>query len=389
MAAPLLPAAGFLPRPAPRAPAARRMRAWKVVHAAEDPGHALSLAEAQAESGMIPSILTSRGRLRPGTPIVPPPPPVSLLRQWRAVRRWRALLQAENSACGADLLHAHCFTAAVAGLSANITTVYDFAAECGAAAGPWLLRSLRAAENFALARAAAVVVHSHGMWDRALRRGVAPDDLFLVPDPLVLPPLRADAPPRAGRVTFFAPGVSDAPSAEMLLRAFSTAAGENAGADLLLETPAAFFSDLAGRAAALQIAQCVRRVAPGERDDTLSSADVVIVGDAALATLALARGRALLAADVPAIREVTPHGRGCLWYRPACDRDLAFRASFLARNPDLRAALGRAGRAHLEATRGPEAVAQACDEAYRHAASRRGRGAAPPAFPGAAALQLV
>jgi hypothetical protein len=89
------------------------------------------------------------------------------------------------------------------------------------------------------------------------------------------------------------------------------------------------------------------------------------------ASSALSHGRALLAADVPQNREVTPQGRGCLWYRAGDDRDLAARAAFLARNRDFRAALGVSGRDHVHATCGPVAVARKYDEVYRHAYQRR------------------
>src|SRR5581483_1934333 len=53
--------------------------------------------------------------------------------------------------------------------------------------------------------------------------------------------------------------------------------------------------------------------------------------------------------------------RGCLWFRPAEVGDIAFRARFLASNPQFRRALGLAGREHCAATRSSEVVAAQYD----------------------------
>jgi glycosyltransferase involved in cell wall biosynthesis len=117
----------------------------------------------------------------------------------------------------------------------------------------------------------------------------------------------------------------------------------------------------------------------------MGEADVVIAatpaddGPGAVLIAALAHGRAILAADVAQNREVTPQGRGCLWFRNNDVQDLAGRAAFLARNPDFRTALGLSGRAHLQATRSPKVVAAKYDDVYRHAFQRRHRGG-PDAF---------
>lgn len=55
-------------------------------------------------------------------------------------------------------------------------------------------------------------------------------------------------------------------------------------------------------------------------------------------------------------------------------RDLAHRLAFLARNPDLRRALGETGRRHLAETRDPERIGRMYQEVYRHAHRRRHRG---------------
>jgi glycosyltransferase involved in cell wall biosynthesis len=97
------------------------------------------------------------------------------------------------------------------------------------------------------------------------------------------------------------------------------------------------------------------------------------------AQAALVHGRALLAADAPAHRDLSPEGRGLLWFRPGDPRDLAHRAIFLARNPDMRRVLGDSGRRMLLATRAPAALAQQYDSIYKHAwTRRRSTGLQPP-----------
>jgi glycosyltransferase involved in cell wall biosynthesis len=297
------------------------------------------------------------------------------------------------------VLHAHCLAAALASVRTGFAVVYDviLPVERALAAKPGScqLRSLALAETFALRKAHATVVHSRAMWNWALRRGVQAGDLYLIPELVNLPAISEKGGAQSqSRITFYAPGIDDAPSLELILRAFSILAGEIEGADLLVETPPEVHVIVAQRAAALELTGHVRAVAAGEREQVLASVDVVIAsgtsseGPSSAAISAFSSGHALLAADVAANREVTQNGRGCLWYRPDSPRDLAFRAAFLARNPDLRAALGRAGRAHLEASRGARAVAESYDEVYRHAVSRHTQGSRPDLMAKAPVLQV-
>lgn len=117
-----------------------------------------------------------------------PPTALSLIHEWQQVRRWRNRFATEIVDQWTEILHAHCFAAAMAGLRGSSPVVYDLMSPIGAGIAPkpgaWLLQSLRVAEQFALSRAAAVVVHSQAMWAEALRRGVEAQDLYLVPDPV-------------------------------------------------------------------------------------------------------------------------------------------------------------------------------------------------------------
>ena len=85
----------------------------------------------------------------------------------------------------------------------------------------------------------------------------------------------------------------------------------------------------------------------------------------------MAHRRALLAPDVPANRDLTPQGRGCLWYNPGDKKDLAHRLAFLGRNRDFRQALGESGRKHILETRSPQRIGQQYAAVYRRAHQRR------------------
>jgi len=276
----------------------------------------------------------------------------------------------------------------MAGIRAALPVVYEVSSPIGASAprpGPWLQRSLSVAESFVLARASTLVVHSQQMWNWALEHGARADNVFIVPEPVAIPTLVPDSVTwlldtvgTRPQVTVFAPHEFTASQAalDLLLRAFATLAGEIDGVHLLIETadPAAF-------------ANCadVHFIRPGDRDRALAAADFVLAGAATegpnlSAIDAYVFGRLLLAADVPANREVSQQGRGCLWFNPASDRDLAHRAAFLARNPDFRVALGNHGRAHLKGTRSYQAVARAYADVYRHALNRHRNSSHPDIF---------
>lgn len=365
----------------------RAVGRWKVTHACEDIEHILPLAEAQFEIGMRPALLTPNGWFDPAVPVAPAPP-LSLVHAWREVRHWRNVFARDGVGQSGEILHAHCFSAGMAGLRAALPVVYDVAAPLGSAtpnAGAWLVRSLRVAESFVLSRAVAVVVHNQQTWNWALELGARAEDLFLIPDPVILPAVLVDntawlisvASTRPA-VTFFSASMNG--EVERLIRAFALVADEIDGAHLLVESDAA--DRVRAEAAKLNVGNRVHPIAMDGRDRALTCCDVVISTSASLAIEAFSYGRALLAADTPDIREVTPNGRGCVWFRGDSERDLAFRASFLARNPDFRTALGGNGRAHVQATRGVEVVARRYDDVYRHALKRHRAGTRPDIFHG-------
>ncbi len=367
------------------------LRRWNVTHACDFAAAVLPVAQAQLEAGIRATVLTphttgcpTQTRFWLGWEFSRP------LQTFRDFRRWRRLLAAETAA-DIEILHAHCLGAGIAAALGEQAVVHDFRASL--APRSWLLR---ATENFTLRRAAAVVVHSQAMWAEALCRGVRAEDLFLVPDPVepcgTQPALslskgalacavpRAPAPATSSSVVLMAPNLASEAEVSMLLAAFAMLSAEIDGAHLLLEVEGEL-AHFAGRESERrELEHTVRLVAPADRFGALAAADLIIVGapreenPGAAAISAFAHGRALLAADVPQNREVTPRGAGCIWYRAGDARDLANRAAFLARNPDFRAALAAGGRAHLAATRGPAVVARRYDEVYRHASHKRSGG---------------
>src|SRR5215831_5258512 len=174
-----------------------RARGWRVLHACEFARDVLPVAEGQVVVGMFPYIVTPHGAgaaelylagKDPG-----PARPLTLLRSWQDVRNWRKAILDCAPETTADLVHAHSFAAGMAAVRSCACVVYDLqdcidelaldSGQCNP--GSWIGRSFRAAEQFVLSRAATVIVHSLGMKDAAQERGAPPENIFLVPDPLL------------------------------------------------------------------------------------------------------------------------------------------------------------------------------------------------------------
>ncbi len=373
--------------PADNPPGQRPVRRWRVLHACEDGAVVAGVADAEIQAGMRPSVMTPHGWYRPGAAEQERPSALSLVHTWQEVRTWRSRYAADAVETWAEVLHAHCFAAAMAGLRGNVAVVYDLAAPIGAGITPrpgtWLLHSLRIAEQFAISRADAIVVHSHAAWLHALRHGGSADDLFLVLQPAEIGDW--EAPPQRGDLVIFAPDVfADAEkgreSLVIVLRAFAIIATEIENVRLKLEAAGGAADTAREEVRKARLSDLVEITAPAQRKWSMTAAHVVITGrpagdePSAAMRSAFAQGRPVVAADVAQNREVTPQGRGCLWYRPDDFRDLARRAAFLARNRDFRAALGSSARQYLHSTCGAIAIARKYDEVYRHAFQRRRRG---------------
>lgn len=393
-----------------------RARAWRVIHACEYARDVLPVVEGQVAAGMRPYIVTPQGagsaELYLSGRGQDQPRSLSLLRSWQDVRNWRKSILDCDPENSADVVHAHCFAAGMAAVRNIGGVVYDLGAcieELAISAGQcelgsWMARSFRVAEQFILSRAAAIVVHSLGMKDAAQERGAAAESLFLIPDPLpfeddvLLPAVTTDDQCLRSRfgldtdtVGFFVPEFTAAESSELrpeqlsLLESFALALKENPKLRLLMESVVAepVRSAIQQCATRLEIADAVLVVDAADSIAAWQSADAVIATgnpppDAVAARradeiclAALCRGKALLAADLPRNREVSPDGRGCLWFEPNNVRDLAARIAFLGSNPGFRTSLATTGRSYILETRNSSAIGQKYREAYLHALSRK------------------
>lgn len=313
--------------------------------------------------------------------------------------------------------------------------------------GACLSRSFRVAEQFVLSHAAAVVVHSGTVRAGVLARGGDEHSVFQIPEPLppqiielLAQPFHPhfdsdaakvecakivaskietnvtefdvtkinDAKPspelsESGCVNFFAPDVlAGAPlqSAEpapglsqeviQLLEMLVLLRSEVPEARMFLPVGDMVF-ELLEKALSLGVAEAVHAVLPDDCARVFAAADVVIAsgnaGTTALRSMILRRP--LLAADCDENRDLSPNGRGLLWYRARDMRDLACRAAFLARNTDLRNSLAHSAHKHLLETRTPEAVGRQYDAVYQYAFSHRKSSGATPNSSGIRLQPLV
>src|SRR5262249_49412736 len=240
---------------------------------------------------------------------------------------------------------------------------------------------------------AAVIVHSLGLQKAAENLGALRENIFVIPDPLPHEDAPVDPVPAAAlnpaprTVNFLVPqltGVTNecnAQAARVALEAFARAIHEVPRSRLVMESHPGVISGLereaarlgiagrvflldAGKAAAWQVAHIVLAFAPpGDSMAALHPNPACLK--------AMRNGLALLAADAPPNRDVSPEGRGCIWFDPKDSRDLGCRMAFLAANTSFRRSLGNSGRLHLLETRNIAAIGRKYAEAYRRAASRR------------------
>jgi hypothetical protein len=386
-------------------PIARR-RAWRVLHACAHPGEVAALLDGQELAGMKPSLVCEHnfraesGAVQLGQKRLEA---VSLINAWRAVNAWRSRLAGCDPTGRQHLVHAHCFAAGMAAVRGEVATVYDMDApveDLARAAGllssdSWTARSFSAAERFVLSRAGAVAVHSTASRELVLQRGCDPKRLFLVPDPVDV-----DAKSACDRqwllnrfglspasVAFFAADAcvgskAQSKSLEICLQAFA-GLGQSDRACLLVPVQSGGESSLLLRAVRAGVHDRVFMVPDEDRLRVLASADVVIasVPQAARsldrlqpnqsALQALLHGRALLAADCTPNRDVSPEGRGCLWFSAEDAADLRRRITFLSQQQEFRFELAASGYHHLLETRSPAAVAKQYGPVYEAAYARR------------------
>ena len=399
-------------RSADHSRASRKSRNWRVIHACEYARDVLPVVEGQVAAGMQPYIVTPCGsgsaEVYLSAKTAEQPRPLSLIRSWQDVRGWRKSILDCDPENSADLVHAHTFAAGMAAVRSCSSVVYDFQdcidelAMVAKQAGPgsWMGRSFRAAEQFILSRAGAVIVHSLGMKEAARERGAPQANIFLIPDPLstedALAPSFSAGPSSGKRVesgsqpiVFLAPRLTAAlneklpPGSMLVLEALTVAVREFSRCRLVLEAAPGTGPPLLQQAEKMGIAKRVSLVDAGGSASAWQSAHVVIaLGEHLSDPLAARRpnpvclealrhGAALLAGDVPRNRDVSPDGRGCLWFEPNNARDLGCRMAFLGANPDFRTALARTGRLYLLETRNSTAIGRKYGEAYLYAIGRR------------------
>ena len=380
---------------------------WRVVHACESAGQVLPLVEGQLAAGMRPFLLTPAGSGAAANfhqDAKATTAPVSLLETWSHVREWRRLLH-ESAETSAEIIHAHSFASGMAAVRASATVVYQLrqsVEKMAAAAGhcsenSWLARSFHVAEQFVLTRAAAVVVNDHATRLECLERDVRAENLFLIP--IAIDPALLDSVPDrewleqasgSGPETsfFLIPGFGGS-SWELRdavlrwMRVLSIVCRDSREVKFLFLSDSKSAATVNELAAACNLSRSVRILPPALGSKAMATADVIVCdrehAARGFALEAMARGRALLAADAEQHREITSDGRGCLWFRSGDVADIAQRARFLAGNAQFRRALGMAGREHCLATRSAEVVASQFDAVYRLAFSKRkDRETSPP-----------
>ena len=350
--------------------AASRPRKWDVVHACDHARQVADVLDAQACANIRAYIVSH-----------PRPPNDSLLRSWGEVRKWSSLLSQHVGDPPFDsaglLIHAHNFTAGMAAIRSQQPSVYDvetFVDQVGAeTARPWLGRSFRAAEQFVLAQAAAVVVHDRKMENACRARGVSAERVFCVPPP--------------------APLMPDVTPGEQLRRRFAIAENEVA---VLVETMdrwlAAVFlavhsrsrnlrlllaeSASAGMASIPQadaIAQISISLSPDYLDAAASASDLVIAAHEPSLVSAMVYGKPTVAADTEELRSVSAEGVGLLWSEAADLEDRARKVESLLRDAETRASLGAAARRFIQSQRSLERIGKLYEDVYRFAAEGHDR----------------
>lgn len=358
-------------------------RAWRVLHACERALDAAAILDAQLAVGMRPQILAREFWASRNAP--------SLLNAWHAVRDWRHALNEAEKITAFQVVHAHSFPSTMAAVRGSLPSVFDLThtieqiaiTQSGSHAGPWMLRSFRVAEQFALSRASAVVTHSERMGKIACDNGAAAENIFCIPEPLAA---RALAPDRDwaalhgidlgyDAVIFALPAEA---GIEPILRAFADILVEINHAVLVFELGEHDRGTLLRVARELEVADNIRCVSADEEEKALACADLVVApvcGDPNQPNVcmlrALAAGKPVVAADVPENRECSPDGRGVVWFRAGDTSHLAQQTAFVARNTDFARTLGESGRVFISETRAPHVVGQRYESVYRHALSRR------------------
>lgn len=353
-------------RRTPLAPRAAKLR-WEVIHACDTFRDVADLVEAQITADIRPYVLSrlGLGSSEPG----------SLFGAWSEVRQWRRQFDdyAAATSIAAPIIHAHTFPAGMAGVRSPNPVVYDLRNFVEALSEPsrsWLGRSFRAAEQFVLAQAGAVVVHSRMIRKACLARGANEERLLLIPDPVALPQnyFREET----GELSIFV----EQPTPVAL--AALGRARKHTPLRVIASTRAEAAEQVLRAASEWGLGDALSVVLPEGAGEALLHATAAIAVSERLAVEVMRHQVALLGEDSSELRDASPDGQGCLWFEAGSIADLARKIIFLAEHRDFRIALGQAGAAYLQTVRSPEKIGQAYDEVYRYVWARKRQGSVPP-----------
>ena len=346
-----------------------RARKFDVIHACDNARQVADLLDAQATANIRAYVL-SHPRLHGD----------SLIQSWNEVRKWRAQL---DEYCGeppfdsaGTLIHAHAFTAGMAAVRGQLPAVYDVdqfidQRSPDRADRTWLARSLRAAEQFVLAQAVAVVVHSEHVKQLCAARGVESERLFFIPHAAPLLPDTAAADSFRRRLAIGKDEVAvftealDAPLATALL-------GFRAeGRDVRLLLPESASAALPLLPQADRLAQISVSVSPDNHLAAIAASDLVLaIGEETLVA-GMTFGKPSLTADCSLARSISPDGAGLLWHRADDPQDRSRRLTYLLRERDFRDDLGASARRFITERRSLERIGKMYEEVYRFAIERK------------------
>ena len=344
-----------------------RTRKWDVIHACDHARQVADVLDAQATANIRAYVLSH-----------PRSAGESLLQSWNEVRKWRAQLDEYSGDPPFDsagmIIHAHSFTAGMAAVRGDLPAVYDVDRfiEQASPERTWLARSFRAAEQFVLSQAAAVVVHSEHVKQHCAARDVEAERLFYIPHATALLPDAAAAAAFRRRlaigtreITIF----SEAMDSNLASAILEFREADDDDVRILLSESAS--AAMAFLPQADRLAQISVSVSLDNHRTAIGASDLVIAsGEEALVT-AMTFGKPSLMADNLLARSISPDGAGLVWHRENDPIDRGRRLSYLLRETSFRESLGTAARRFITEKRSLERIGKMYEEAYRFAVERK------------------
>jgi hypothetical protein len=351
----------------PNAVAPVRPRKWDVIHACDNARQIAELLDAQACAN-IRAYIVSRPR----------PTHDSLLQSWNEVRKWSTLLSQHVGQPPFDsaglIVHAHSFNAGMAGIRSDVPCVYDLSRfiehTSPEVSRAWLGRSFRAAEQFLLTQAAAIVVHDSPTQAACTSRGIPRERVFRIPH--AAPIMPDENPGRSFRQRLAISSGETAVFSEVMDALLAAALlAENSSRPLrllLTENASAQMSVLSQRD---QLAQFSVSLSSDHHEAAIAASDLVIAQSEEVIAFAMTHGKPSVASDNDEIRALTPDGAGLIWCDANSVQDRARRASFLLKDREMRDSLGATARRFITAARSLERVGKMYEDVYRYAVETR------------------